>query len=165
MGFDALAVEVSERQRARSLLDLLAESGTDLRQGIAPALIEREEKLAKQLNDKAQQLTKAAKPEQIAALKREISQLENDYEQAQTAIRKASPQYAALTQTQPLKLKEIQAQLDADTLLLEYSLGKERSYLWAITKDSLTSFELPKEADIKKNALAVYELLTATDTK
>ncbi|MDQ3042380.1 MAG: CHAT domain-containing protein, partial [Acidobacteriota bacterium] len=165
MGFDALAVEVSERQRARSLLDLLAENGTDLRQGIAPALIEREEMLAKQLNGKAQQLTRAAKPEQIAALKREISQLENDYEQAQTAIRKASPQYAALTQTQPLKLKEIQAQLDADTLLLEYSLGKERSYLWAITRDSLTSYELPKEEEIKKNALAVYELLTARNTK
>lgn len=165
MNFDALAVEVSERQRARSLLDLLTESGTDLRQGIAPALIKREQTLSEKLNDKAQQLTKAAKPEQIAHLKREISQLENDYEQAQTAIRKASPQYAALTQTQPLKLKEIQAQLDADTLLLEYSLGKERSYLWAITRDSLTTYELPKEEEIKKNALAVYELLTARNTK
>jgi CHAT domain-containing protein len=160
-GFDALAVEVSERQRARSLLDLLTESGTDLRHGIAPALIEREETLAKELNDKAQQLTQAAKPEQVAALKREISQLENDYERAQTAIRKASPQYAALTQTQPLKLKEIQQQLDADTLMLEYALGEQRSYLWAITKDSLTSYELPKAELIDKNARQVYELLTA----
>ena len=165
MGFDALAVEVSERQRARSLLDLLAESGTDLRQGIAPALIEREETLAKQLNEKAQALTQAAKPEQIAALKQEISQLENDLERAQSEIRKASPQYATLTQTQPLKLTEIQAQLDDDTLLLEYSLGEERSYLWAITKDTLTSYELPKEEEIKKSALAVYEMLTARNTK
>nr|MBA3571742.1 tetratricopeptide repeat protein [Pyrinomonadaceae bacterium] len=163
-GFDALAVEVSERQRARSLLDLLTESGTDLRQGIAPALIEREETLAKELNDKAQQLTQAAKPEQVAALKREISQLENDYERAQTAIRKASPQYAALTQTQPLKLKEIQQQLDADTLLLEYALGEERSYLWAITTNSLTSYELPKGEQIKQSALQVVELLTARST-
>jgi CHAT domain-containing protein/uncharacterized protein HemY len=163
--FDALAVEVSERQRARSLLDMLAESGTDLRRDIAPELIKREEILAEQLSDKARQLTQAAKSEQIAALKREISQLENDYEQAQIAIRKASPQYAALTQTQPLKLKEIQAQLDVDTLLLEYSLGEERSYLWAITKDSLTSYELPKEQEIKKDALAVYDLLTARNTK
>ncbi|MDQ3256032.1 MAG: tetratricopeptide repeat protein, partial [Acidobacteriota bacterium] len=142
-GFDALAVDSSERQRARSLLDLLAEAKTDLREGVAPALIERERRVAAQLNDKSQQLAQANKPEQAAALKQEISQLENDYERAQTDIRKASPQYAALTQTQPLKLTEIQAQLDADTLLLEYSLGEERSYLWAITKDSLTSYELP----------------------
>jgi CHAT domain-containing protein/uncharacterized protein HemY len=164
-GFDALAVETSERQRARSLLDLLAEARTDLRQGIDPALIEREGTLAKQLNEKAQQLTQAAKPEQLAALKQEVSQLENDYERAQAAIRKASPQYAALTQTQPLKLKEIQAQLDADTLLLEYAFGKERSYLWAITRDSLTSYELPKRELIEKEARQLYELLTARSAR
>ena len=160
-GFDTLAVDSSERQRARSLLDLLAEAKTDLREGIAPALIERERRVAAQLNDKSRQLAQANKPEQAAALKQEISQLENDYERAQTAIRKASPQYAALTQTQPLKLKEIQAQLDADTLLLEYALGEERSYLWAITTDSLKSYELPKGELIEKDARQVYELLTA----
>jgi CHAT domain-containing protein len=161
-GLDALAVETSERQRARSLLDLLTEARADLRRGVDAALIERERSLGKQLNDKAR--TQTSTPEQAAALKREISQLENDYEQAQTAIRKASPHYAALTQPQPLKLTEIQAQLDADTLLLEYALGEERSYLWAITKDSLTSYELPKGELIEKNARQVYELLTARST-
>ncbi len=164
-GFDALAVETSERQRARSLLDLLAESRTDFRQGVDAELLERERRLGKQLSDKAQRLTQANKPEESAALKQEISQLENDYERAQAAIRKASPKYAALTQPQPLKLKEIQAQLDADTLLLEYALGEDRSYLWAITKDSLTSYELPKEEQIKQNALQVYEVLTARNTR
>jgi CHAT domain-containing protein/Tfp pilus assembly protein PilF len=158
-GLDALAVEVSERQRGRSVLDLLIESRADVRQGVDATLIERERTLAKQLNDKA--LTTAGTPEAVAALKQEISQLETDYERAQAAIRKASPHYAALTQPRPLKLKEIQQQLDADTLLLEYALGEERSYLWAISKDSLTSYELPKEELIKQSALQVYELLTA----
>jgi CHAT domain-containing protein len=94
-------------------------------------------------------------------LKLELSQLESELENTQVQIRKASPQYAALTQPQPLKLKEVQAQLDPDTVLLEYALGEERSYLWAITNDSLTSYELPKEEQIKQNALQVYELLTA----
>ncbi|MEJ7710943.1 MAG: hypothetical protein WKF84_14030 [Pyrinomonadaceae bacterium] len=127
-GFDALAVEVSERQRARSLLDLLAEASTDMRQGVDATLVERERTLARQLNDKAQQLAQTAKPEQTAALKLEISGLETDLERAQVAIRNANPRYAALVQPQPLKLTEIQAQLDADTLLLEYALGEERSY-------------------------------------
>jgi CHAT domain-containing protein/uncharacterized protein HemY len=161
-GLDALAIEVSERQRARSLLDLLTESRTDLRQGVDAALIEREQTLAKQLNDKAR--TQTSTPEQAAALKHEISQLETDLERAQVAIRSASPHYAALIQPQPLKLKEIQRQLDADTLMLEYALGEQRSYLWAITKDSLTSYELPKEELIRKSALAVHGLLTARST-
>jgi CHAT domain-containing protein len=97
-------------------------------------------------------------------LKKEISQLENDYERAQAAIRKASPHYASLTQPQPLKLKEIQAQLDADTLLLEYALGEDRSYLWAITKDSLASYELPKAEIVDQSARQVVELLTARST-
>jgi len=162
-GFDALAVEVGERQRARSLLDLLTEANTDLHQGVDPALIERERTLAKQLNDKAR--TQTTTPEQAAALKQEISQLENDYERAQVAIRKANPRYAALTQPQPLKLREIQQQLDADTMLLEYALGEDRSYLWAITRDSLTSYELPKGEVIEKDARAVYGLLTARSTR
>ena len=163
-GLDALAVETSERQRARSLLDMLTETRTDVRQGVDAALLERERSLGKQLNDKAQQLAQASKPEQADALKKEISQLETDLERAQAAIRKASPHYAALVQPQPLKLKEIQAQLDADTLLLEYALGKDHSYLWAITRDSLTSYELPKGELIEKNARQVYELLTARST-
>jgi CHAT domain-containing protein len=132
-----------------------------VRQGVDAKLLERERTLGRQLNDKAERLTQASKPEQAAALKQEISQLESDYERAQADIRKASPHYAALTQPQPLKLLEIQQQLDADTLLLEYALGADRSYLWAITKESLTSHELPKEELIKHSALQVYELLTA----
>jgi CHAT domain-containing protein/tetratricopeptide (TPR) repeat protein len=163
-GLDSLAVETSERQRARSLLDLLTEAGANVREGVDATLIERERTLAKQLNDKARQLAQATKPEQAAALKQEISQLETYLERAQVAIRKANPHYAALVQPQPLKLKEIQAQLDAETLLLEYALGEDRSYLWAITRDSLTSYELPKAEVIDKNARQVYELLTARST-
>ncbi len=158
-GFDALAVDVSERQRARSLLDLLVEAGADLRAGVDPALIERVQTLEKQLSDKARQRTDT--PEAAAALKLEISQLEIEYERAQVAIRQNNPHYAALLQPQPLKLKEIQQQLDPDTLMLEYALGANRSYLWAITRDSLTSYELPKAEQINQSALQVYGLLTA----
>jgi CHAT domain-containing protein/tetratricopeptide (TPR) repeat protein len=158
-GLDALALEVSERQRARSLLDQLVEARINFREGADPELIERERLVGRQLNNKAQ--TEANTPEQAATLKREISQLETELEKAQVDIRKANPHYAALVRPQPLKFKEIQQQLDDGTLLLEYALGDERSYLWAITKDSLASYELPKKELINQSALQVYELLTA----
>jgi hypothetical protein len=50
--------------------------------------------------------------------------------------------------------------LDQDTLLLEYSLGEERSYLWAVTPTSITSYELPKRAEIEAAARQVYALLS-----
>ena len=75
---------------------------------------------------------------------------------------RASPQYAALTRPEALNLQEIQSQvLDEDTVLLEYELGSERSFLWAVTSSSITSFELPPHAEIESAAKRVYELLTA----
>ena len=79
----------------------------------------------------------------------------------QAAIRQTSPQYAALTQPQPLGLKEIQQELDADTILLEYSLGDERSYLWTVGQNSLKTYVLPKREEIQKLAKQVYEAVGA----
>ncbi|HWS88042.1 MAG TPA: CHAT domain-containing tetratricopeptide repeat protein [Pyrinomonadaceae bacterium] len=161
-GFDALALEASERARARNLLELLTEAGVDIRQGVDPQLTARERELSRQVAAKAQRVTQRNTPEQLAALKKEIAQLEADYEQVRGAIRRNSPRYAALVQPEPLKLAEVQRQLlDPDTLLLEYALGDERSYVWAVTKERLTSRELPKRAEVEAAARRVYELLTA----
>lgn len=163
-GLDAFAVEASERSRARVLLELLGEARINIRQDVDASLIAQEQSLGNQVNVWAERLERATKPELAARLKRELSQLEADLERAQSAIRRASPQYAALTQPRPLNLKEIQQQLDPDTVLLEYSLGDERSYLWAITKDSLKSYQLPKGESINQSARELYEMLTARST-
>jgi CHAT domain-containing protein len=164
-GHDAEALQASERGRARSLTEMLNEAHVDIREGVGADLVKRERELSQSLNAKAQrqiQLTaqKGIKQE-IETLKKEISALEDEYQQVQVAIRKASPAYAALTQPQPLGLKEIQAQLDPGTILLEYSLGEERSYVWAVTQNSLKTYELPKREQIEHAARRVYELLTA----
>jgi len=161
-GFDALAVQASERARARSLLELLVESRVDIREGADAALLERERDLAKQLNAKAtRQLELGANSPQLAPLKQEISQLENEFEMVRAAIRKDNPHYNSLVQPQPLTLAEIQQQLDDDTLLLEYKLGDERSWLWAITNRTLKTYELPKREQVELAAAEFRQHLTA----
>jgi CHAT domain-containing protein/tetratricopeptide (TPR) repeat protein len=165
-GYDALALQASERARARSLLEMLAEARADIRQGVAPALLERERSLQQSLALMAEKQTRLLNErqaiEQVGALKREIEKLLAEYQQVEALIRISSPRYAALTQPSPLSLKEIQQQaLDADTLLLEYALGDEKSYLWLVTPTSLKSFELPSRAEIESAAREVYKLLTA----
>jgi CHAT domain-containing protein len=164
-GYDAEALRASERGRARSLLEMLKEAQIDIRQGVGSDLIGRERELSQLLNAKAQRQIqlKARKgsAQEIATLDKEISALEDEYRQTQVAIRKNSPQYAALTQPEPLGLKEIQEQLDQNTVLLEYSLGDERSYVWVVTPDSLQTFELPKREQIETRAREVYQLLTS----
>jgi CHAT domain-containing protein len=161
-GFDALAVQASERARARSLLELLVESRVDVREGVDATLLERERYLTRQLNAKGtRQLELGANSPQLAPLKQEISQLENEFEMVRAAIRKDNPHYDALVQPQPLTLAEIQQQLDDDTLLLEYKLGDERSWLWAITNRTMKTYELPKREQIELAAARFRQHLTA----
>jgi CHAT domain-containing protein/Tfp pilus assembly protein PilF len=160
-GFDALALQASEKSRARSLLELLAEARAEIRQGVDPSLLERERALRRMISDKAESLRGKRAEEQAAAAK-EIDALTADYDQIEAQIRHSSPRYAALTQPVPLSLKEIQSDvLDEDTLLLEYALGEEKSYLWAVTPTSISGFELPKRSEIEPVARRVYELLIA----
>ncbi|HEY7213978.1 MAG TPA: tetratricopeptide repeat protein, partial [Thermoanaerobaculia bacterium] len=68
--------------------------------------------------------------------------------------------YAALTQPRSRSAAEIQrGLLDRDTLLLEYRLGEERSFLWAVAPDSLRAFVLPGRAEIETVAGPACDLL------
>jgi len=100
--------------------------------------------------------------EQAAAADKEVQELVAEYRKVQAEIRAGSPHYAALTQPQTVSLAEIQKEvLDPDTLLLEYALGEDRSFVWAITQDSLTTHVLPNRAEIEAAARRVYEGLTS----
>jgi CHAT domain-containing protein/tetratricopeptide (TPR) repeat protein len=164
-GLDAEALQISERGRARNLLAQLGESRVNIRQGVDARLLEKERDLNQVLNAKAQRemqrKVNKAGAEELATLRREISALEDEYQQVQAAIRKSSPQYSALTQPQPLGLKEIQQQLDRGTVFLEYALGEERSYLWVVSSDSLKTFQLAKREQIENVAREVSESLVA----
>jgi hypothetical protein len=82
-----------------------------------------------------------------------LPDLTAQYDQTEARIRATSPRYAALTQPVPLDLKQIQELvLDSHTLLLEYSLGEDRSYLWAVTDSNLMSVTLPRRAEIEKTS-------------
>ncbi len=165
-GFAVAAFEACERARARTLLDSLTEAGVDIRQGVESDLLERERSLQRELNTKAehqmQLLSSGTDEVESAAIEKKIQELTTEYEQLQSLIRSKSPRYAALTQPQPLSLEAIQREvLDDETLLLEYALGEERSFLWAVTEKAYTSHELPPRAEIEGSARTVYELLTA----
>lgn len=162
------ALEANERARMRSLLDLLAEAHADIRWKGDPGLIERAQKLQKDIQIRADRKTSLlsanASSDELAAVSQEISSLTVERDQVETQIRIKTPRYAALTQPQPASLKEIQQLLDDNTLLLEFALGSERSYLWAVTPTGLKSYQLPSREKIERLARPVYELLASLDS-
>jgi CHAT domain-containing protein/Tfp pilus assembly protein PilF len=162
--FASNALKVSEQARARSLLDILAEAHTDIREGVDAELLKHESLLQNELNAKAemqiQLLKRKHSKEEAEALAEEIETIITKYQEVQARIRSESPHYAALTQPQPLGLPEIQQSiLDEDTLLLEYELGDESSYIWAVTPNSFESRVLPKRSEIESRVRRVRELM------
>jgi CHAT domain-containing protein/tetratricopeptide (TPR) repeat protein len=162
-GYDAEALHASERSRARGLLELLTEAGADIRKGVDPQLLTEEKRLQQLINARAKLLQDLPdKPETERAkakLTKEVEDLLTQQKELQTKIRTTSRKYAQIPYPEPLKLPQIQQQLDKDTLLLQYSLGKERSYLWAVTPNSLNTYELPGREAIEKSAGTFKELL------
>ncbi|EDZ91624.1 conserved hypothetical protein [Limnospira maxima CS-328] len=168
-GYDALAFHASERSRARSLLELLAEAGANIREGVDPQLLQQEQSLIQQHNaieHQRHELTRGQFTQaQIDALTTQSQSLINQLNQLQTQIRVVSPNYANLQYPQPLNLEQVQQQvLDDDTLLLQYYLGEERSFLWAVTKDSITSYILPNSTEIEAVATPYREAINLDNT-
>ncbi len=169
--YAAQAFNVTERSKARTLLELLTESKADIRNGVDPQLLQQERELQSQLaaldkrrlelgnsitNDNKDQIAA-----QIAALEKQREPLQTQYQNLQSQIRQTSPKYAALKYPQPLTLEQIQQQiLDDNTLILSYSLGQDKSYLWLISKTEMTSYELPSQKTIEdlvnKNARSQF---------
>ncbi len=156
-GHEVEAFQSSERRRARSLLEVLDEARFGLRQGAPAELLARETSLQEQINGKLLTLKTAGQPAiQNDERNRKFNALTLELRQVRDEIHKAAP---PLAEALPLSLAEIKRQLDANTLLLEYALGSERSYVWAVTADSIHVFDLPNRDKITKQARQLYRLL------
>ena len=166
-GLAVRAFETSELARGRSLAELLQATGTNLAPGLEPQLAEREKSLRQLLRVKEDYkvalLGRAYKREELDSLEAELAKLEGEYKEVGEAVRARYPSYEQITKPAAWDLQQIQEQVIADdeTLLLEYSLGSDKSYVWAVTRDSIKSFNLPARALITEAAQKVYELLAA----
>jgi tetratricopeptide (TPR) repeat protein len=164
----AAGLQISERSRARSLLDILTEAKADIRQGVAPELLAKEQNLQKQINAKMDYhlrlQAKATGRDQIQLIAEEIQSLRQQYDDVRKLIRKTSPRYASLHYPEPLSLAELQRSvLDQNTVLLEFALGSDHCYLWVVTMNSIEGQCLPDSGqDIREAAGSLIKQLATT---
>jgi CHAT domain-containing protein/Tfp pilus assembly protein PilF len=167
-GFAAAALQVSETARARGLLDLLNEADVGL--GADPALLEKLRQVREEMNEReygrARLAAESPDSEKLLEAEKKLNAALEEYQKVQVELRQSSPSYEALTQPRILGVAEIQQQiLDGKALFLEYSLGAQRSFLWAVGPDSFASFELAGREEIERAARLYYELLTVRNNK
>jgi CHAT domain-containing protein/tetratricopeptide (TPR) repeat protein len=159
------AFRTTESARARSLTELLHATQANLFPGLDPNLVAQEKKLRESLqmleNAKVRLLSSNYKTSELNVLETEYEQTRSKRDQLLKQIHALSPSYERKSAPTAWDLQTIQDQVIADdqTVLLTYSLGSEKSYVWAVTRSGIESHELPAEEQIVKAANRVYELL------
>ncbi|MGB6167566.1 MAG: CHAT domain-containing tetratricopeptide repeat protein [Geitlerinemataceae cyanobacterium] len=153
-GYDSQALHISERARARSLLEQLTEAGLNLKADLDPALAAEEQRLTQALNAADQKrinlINSSASNAELEAVIAEMDNILNQFRNLEAQIRRDDPAYANITYPDPLTLDGIQTQvLDDNTLLLQYALGTDRSYLFLVSKTDLKTYTLPPKAEIE----------------
>jgi CHAT domain-containing protein len=155
--YAADAFRVAEQGRARSLLDLIGDSRAQITGGLpAPLVASRLANRARQ-NEIVEQLRgvrgatalNARQQQSVAELETELERLAREYDEIENKLRTGSARYRA--HLSPLTLAEVQQQvLDDNTALLSYTLGRERSYLFAVTRTGVSVFRLPARAEVER---------------
>jgi CHAT domain-containing protein/predicted negative regulator of RcsB-dependent stress response len=161
-GFDARALEVSERARARTLLDSMAEMRSRHPSAAAVRLGGERRRVQDSINAteglRMHLEGEGASPVRLAAVRRDLRTLLREHETLRARLRQAAA--AERRDPEPSGIEEIRARvLDGETLLLEYSLGEKRSFLWLLGRDRLESRVLPGRAELEERARQCHELL------
>ena len=157
LDYAAESFQISEAGRARSLLDMLGEVNAQITEGVPADLLKRKQDNLDRQQEIADQLTgislSGGQKEKPAKLDEELEKLQTEFDEIENQIRTSNPRYAALTAPQPQTLADVQQKvLDDGTVLLEYSLGADGSYLFAVAKSSVSLFKLPARAATDKLA-------------
>lgn len=166
-GHAARAFEASELARARSLAELLRDTQTRIVSGADPELIKQERTIRQAIRAKVEQsitlLAGDHKKEELEEVQSSLSRLRYQHRQLVEALQKQNEHYDQIKEPVSYSLQQIQEQIVADdqTMLLEYFLGKNTSYVWVVTRNDIKVFDLPAAEVITNAVRVVYELLAA----
>ncbi|MGB7202986.1 MAG: CHAT domain-containing protein [Pyrinomonadaceae bacterium] len=165
-----LSLQAAERSRARMLLERLWLLNAPFLKDASAELVTQEKDVRITLNSKTDQiaglLSSSENSSKTLELAAEIRNLENKLEEIKAELKQKSPIYSAIKNPEPFDVADFQANvLDEDSLLLEFSLGKEESYLWAVDKADVAAYYLPPRGAIEAKVERLRSLIGARQLK
>ena len=153
------AFDAVERVRARALRDVLTESRLAGREAVDSRLVVRERQLRDQLAREIE--GQLRRPPGAVGAATQVARLETELRATEGEIRRLSPRYAGLVESRPATARELQeSALDAETVLLAYAVGDDRSALWVVTRDALEMHPLPSRARLETMVRQTYASMT-----
>lgn len=133
-GRQAEAFHVLERSRAQVLLAMLAERDVVFGLDVPPDLDRRRRLNGVATHRVRERLADLSRNEsdEISAGTEELLKLRREHEEIRQSIRRSSPRLAALAYPEPLDLAAAGRAIEAGTVVLSYSVGADRTHLFAL---------------------------------
>ena len=160
--YEAKAFNYLEKAKARAFLDSLEVAQVSISQGIDTKLSAQEKLLN---NDITSLYKKLLVPDLTAEQKNDINEklkkFEDDYERLKREIRATSPAYANLRYPEIITLNEAQEKLvDNQTTYISYSIGKDNSFGFAISKNGLKIFPISPRKQLQAKVSSHIKVIT-----
>ena len=168
--FAVRALQASEKSRARSLVENLQLADAAVIKDASPEITGKEKEIRALLNAKTDILTDLlsadGEKDKIAKSDNEIRDLQNQLEIINATLKQQSPIYSAIRNPAPFDVGEFQRDiLEDNSLLLEFSFGKDESYLWLVGKNDFNSYILPPREEIETKVEKLRELIASREMK
>ena len=160
------AFEASELARARSLAELLRDTQTKVVAGADPNLVQHEKTLRQairaKIEDTVSLFTGEYTKSDLNDLESSLTRLREQHKAVVRQLQKQDPEYDHIKEPATYSIQQIQESIiaDDDTTLLEYFLGRNASYVWAITRNNVSTVELHGADEITDAVREVYRLLS-----
>lgn len=163
-GYASRAFLEADRLKAVTFSELLRESHEDLLESAEPTLVRELTSLQRQLDrtDQLRRLARKMDSDALARVERQLRELEVEYDQVLSEIRRSSPGFVEIREHPEVGLPELQAVLGHSTRLVSFFLGEERSFAFAVDHDLLQAFQLPARDVLESLARQTYERLRSS---
>lgn len=159
-GKPAEAFELSERARARTLLDQMNGARINMRKSNDRELIDQEQALRFELASLEKrlrvELMQGAAEEACAPLRGRLNQGRQAYAEIVIRMKASNPEYAELQGYSPISRVEIQRLLGTETTLLSYYVTTSKTLVFVVTRDSFNVVEIPVGEKELQNAIAWF---------
>jgi len=153
-----------ERGKARAFLDSLEVAGLDIASSIDFMLANQEKEIMNDISRRYNDLLAAElKQEERQKLTDEIKALEERLEALKAEVRSTNPAYANLN-PEIITYDKVQEELcEPKTAFFAYSVGKDQSYCFSVSKNHIHAFSLPGRADIQQRVTDYRKAISDRD--
>jgi len=153
----------AEKGKARSFLDNLEESQIDTSKKLSDEYEKKESEISNRISASIEKLSKRdnSSSSDMKLIEKELFQAEDEYTILLNQMLLEKVNISKVISPKPFNLNYLQDRyLDPKTVLIEYSLGEDKSFVFFISKNIFKVFELPPHGKIKDSIKGYLKILS-----